>query len=50
MTAPTATTTMCDGLLAKWGVTVPNFVAYNGDVNDQCTNLVVNQSVRVFLL
>ncbi|KAI9430889.1 hypothetical protein H4582DRAFT_2072159 [Lactarius indigo] len=45
-----ATATTCDGLLSKWGLSRDQFVEYNDDVNDDCSNLVPGQSVRVFPL
>lgn len=39
----TATNTTCDGLASQWNITQPDFVNYNDNVNDNCTNLVVGQ-------
>ena len=44
----TATDTTCNTLATKWNITQQDFVNYNDNVNDGCTNLVVKQSVRVF--
>ena len=45
----TATSTTCDGLLPQ-SLSKVTFVEFNDNVNDDCTNLVPGQSVRVFLL
>jgi hypothetical protein len=45
-----ATDTTCDGLASAFGISPNQFFWYNDDVNADCTNLVVNHSVRVFLL
>ena len=42
-----ATATTCDALASQCNITPTEFVQYNGDVNDNCNNLVVGQSVRV---
>lgn len=39
----TATNTTCDDLASQWNITQPDFVNYNDNVNDNCTNLVVGQ-------
>jgi hypothetical protein len=44
-----ATDTKCDGLASQYSITPAEFVEYNENVNDDCTNLVAQQSVRVFL-
>jgi len=36
-----ATTTTCDALAAQYSLTRIEFVDYNSDVNDKCTNLIV---------
>ena len=38
-------TTTCNGMASEWGLTIAKFVDYNN-----CDNLVLDQSVRVFLL
>ncbi|KAF8263193.1 hypothetical protein EI94DRAFT_1807629 [Lactarius quietus] len=43
----TATSTSCDELAAQNSLTTTQFVAYNDDVNADCTNLVVGQSYCV---
>jgi len=39
----TATDTTCDGLASQGNITPKEFVQYNENVNDDCTNLVVGQ-------
>jgi hypothetical protein len=46
----TATSQTCDGLAAKWNLTVTRFVEYNDDIDDSCNDLVVGDPVRVQLL
>lgn len=46
----TATSCDCDGLASKWNITQQDFVDYNDNVNDNCTDLVPGQPVRVFQL
>jgi hypothetical protein len=46
----TATSQTCDGLAAKWNLTVTRFVEYNDDISDSCNDLVVGDPVRVQLL
>ena len=43
-----ATDTNCAGLASEYHITVQQFVEYNKNVNEGCTNLVPQQSVRVF--
>ncbi|KAF8263188.1 hypothetical protein EI94DRAFT_1704188 [Lactarius quietus] len=43
----TATDTSCDGLAAQYGLSATQFVAYNDDVNNDCSNLVVGQNYCV---
>ncbi|KAF8272635.1 hypothetical protein EI94DRAFT_1697326 [Lactarius quietus] len=42
----TATSTTCDGLASEWNITSSDFVDYNDNVNDDCTNLVVGQPIE----
>lgn len=46
----TATNTTCDGLASQWNISQADFINYNDNVNDNCTDLVVGQPVRIFLL
>ncbi|KAF8470939.1 hypothetical protein DFH94DRAFT_205359 [Russula ochroleuca] len=39
----TATSQTCDGLAEKWDITQSDFVNYNDNVNDACSNLVIGQ-------
>ena len=45
-----ATNTTCDMLASQCNITSKDFVQYNGNVNDECNNLVVGQPVSVFPL
>lgn len=44
----TATETTCNYLLARWELTVADFVALNDNVDDACGNLVIGQPVRAY--
>ncbi|KAI0246370.1 hypothetical protein BJV78DRAFT_1255408, partial [Lactifluus subvellereus] len=43
----TATSTTCDVLATTWNITVDDFVEYNGQVNNDCNNLVIGNTYCV---